>query len=153
MAGALKSVGIIIWPASAVLGLMLAWICVVDFQRFEIPDAASLGLLIVGLVFSLTSPLVTPWLALVGAAVAYLAFAALGAVFFQITGQDGLGLGDAKLLGAAGAWLGPWDLPLLVAVASFGALAFAALTRQRRIAFGPWLAGAFWVVWMVRISA
>ncbi|MEM8654280.1 MAG: A24 family peptidase [Pseudomonadota bacterium] len=139
--------------ASAWLGVMLAWICVVDVRRFKIPDAASLGLVAVGLGFSPWSTLVTPAIALFSAALGYGIFAGIGALFFRWKGEDGLGLGDAKLLAAAGAWLGFRDLPILVAVAAISALCFAALTRQRRIAFGPWLAGAFWMIWLVRISA
>lgn len=141
------------WLASGLLAVMLAWICLVDIRRYQIPNAASLGLLALGLVLSFASPLVTPGLAVLGAAVGYGVFAGLGAAFYRYSGRDGLGLGDAKLLGAAGAWLGVQDLPLLVAAAAIGALAFAVLTQQRRIAFGPWLSGAFCIIWVVRISA
>ena len=90
---------------------------------------------------------------MIGAGAGYGVFAIMGAAHFRATGREGLGLGDAKLLGAAGAWLGWYDLPLLVALAALGALAFAALFRHRRVAFGPWLAGAFWALWVLRISA
>ena len=53
----------------------------------------------------------------------------------------------------AGAWLGWQPLAGLVAGASLSALAFAIITGQRRLAFGPWLAGAFWLIWVGRISA
>jgi len=139
--------------ASAWLALMLGWICVVDLRQFRIPDAASLGLVISGLALSFVSPVISPALAVIGAGVGYGAFAALGAVFYRHTGQDGLGLGDAKLLGAAGAWLGLHDLPVLVGAAALSALVFALITGRFKIAFGPWLAGAFWVIWVVRISA
>ncbi|MEL6463988.1 MAG: A24 family peptidase [Pseudomonadota bacterium] len=139
--------------ASVWLGAVLAWICLVDLRRFQIPDAASLGLVAVGLGFSPWSALITPAFALVGASIGYGVFAGIGALFFRWKGEDGLGLGDAKLLAAAGAWLGPRDLPILVAVAAISALCFAALTQRRRIAFGPWLAAAFWTIWLVRISA
>ena len=141
------------WRASTILALMLGWICVVDIRHFRIPDAASLGLMMSGLALSFVSPVVTPGAAVLGAAVGYVAFAGLGTAFFRHTGQDGLGLGDAKLLAAAGAWLGLQDLPVLVGVAAISALTFALATRQRKIAFGPWLSGAFWVIWVVRISA
>ena len=141
------------WVASLVLAAVLGWICVVDLRRFQIPDAASLGLVLIGLGFSPWSPIVTPTFALAGAAIGFCLFAAIGALFFRFTGQDGLGLGDAKLLAAAGAWLGPRDLATLVAVAATSALCFAILARHRKIAFGPWLAAAFWMIWMVRISA
>ncbi len=141
------------WSASAVLAVTLSWICVTDLRSFRIPDAASLGLVALGLAFSLATPLVTFEQALLGAAVGYGVFATLGAVFFWRTGRDGLGLGDAKLLAGAGAWLGLIHLPLVVLGAAVSALVFAVVTRQRRIAFGPWLAGAFWIVWVSRISA
>ena len=141
------------WVASGLLAATLGWICVTDIRTFRIPDMASIGLLFVGLSVSFWSPLVTPAQAVFSAAGAYAVFAGLGSAYFRCFGRDGLGLGDAKLLGAAGAWLGAFDLPLLVAVAAISALVFAALTRQRRLAFGPWLSGAFWIVWIVRISA
>ncbi|MEO1554865.1 MAG: A24 family peptidase [Pseudomonadota bacterium] len=141
------------WLASGLLCLVLGWICVADIRRYQIPDAASLGLVVAGLLLSLTSPLVTVASAMLGAALGYATFAGLGAAFYHYTGQDGLGLGDAKLLAAAGAWLGLQDLPVLVGLAAISALVFALITRQRRIAFGPWLSGAFWVIWVVRISA
>ncbi len=141
------------WLTSGVLCLVLLWICVVDIRRYQIPDEASLGLLATGLLLSVASPLVTPTLAVLGAAVGYTVFAGLGAAFYHHTGQDGLGLGDAKLLAAAGAWLGVRDLPVLVCVAAISALVFALVFRQRRIAFGPWLSGSFWVIWVVRINA
>ncbi|MEL6883882.1 MAG: A24 family peptidase [Pseudomonadota bacterium] len=153
MIEALEHVSGFAWLATGVLGAMLGWICVVDIRQFRIPDAASLGLVACGLVLSLVSPVVTPGLAVIGAAVGYATFAGLGAAFHLRTGQDGLGLGDAKLLAAAGAWLGLQDLPTLVGIAAISALTFALVTRQRRIAFGPWLSAAFWVIWVVRISA
>ncbi|WP_147114734.1 A24 family peptidase [Tateyamaria sp. syn59] len=149
----LEHVGMMEMLASVGLGCTLAWVSLVDLRRFQIPDAASLGLVAAGLGLSPWSALVTPAIALLAAALGYGIFAGIGALFFRRTGQDGLGLGDAKLLAAAGAWLGLRDLPVLVAIAAVSALAFAVLTRQRRIAFGPWLACAFWVIWLVRISA
>ncbi len=139
--------------ATVWLALMLGWICLVDIRHFRIPDAASLGLVVSGIALSIVSPVVTPALAVIGASVGYGTFAALGAAFYHHTGKDGLGLGDAKLLGAAGAWLGLYDLPVLVSVSALSALVFALITGLRKIAFGPWLAGAFWIIWMVRVSA
>ena len=135
------------------LGCTLVWVSIVDLRRFQIPNAASLGLVVVGLGLSPWSALVTPAIALLAVALGYGNFAGVGWLFFRWTGQDGLGLGAAKLLAAAGAWLGLRDLPVLVAIAALSALAFAVMTRQRRIAFGPRLAGAFWMIWLVRISA
>ena len=139
--------------ATALMAVLLAWLVVSDLHHFRIPDAASLPLIIIGLVCS-------HWLAVTplrdaatGAIAGYAVFAGVGAVFFRLTGEDGLGLGDAKLLAACGAWLGWRDLPLLVALAAVAALIFALLTGNRKVAFGPWLAAALWVLWVLRISA
>jgi leader peptidase (prepilin peptidase)/N-methyltransferase len=67
-----------------------------------------------------------------------------------------MGLGDAKLLAAAGAWLGWQALPGLVVIAALAALAVALAQAARgaklaattRIAFGSYLALAFWLVWL-----
>ena len=74
-------------------------------------------------------------------------------VSFRLTGEDGLGLGDAKLLAAAGAWLGWRDLPVLIVLAAVSALVFALAMRTRKIPFGPWLAAVFWVLWILRVSS
>ena len=79
-------------------------------------------------------------------------FWAIGQFYFVRHGQEGLGLGDAKLFAASGSWLGVGLLPYVLLVASLGGLVYALLTRRnpdRRVAFGPWLACAFMVVWIV----
>jgi leader peptidase (prepilin peptidase)/N-methyltransferase len=70
--------------------------------------------------------------------------------------RAGLGLGDAKLFAAAGAWLGPAGLPSVLVWACGAALIAVAihsirgqtLSRTSRIAFGPFLAFGFWIVWL-----
>lgn len=75
---------------------------------------------------------------------------AIGAWYHRRTGIDGLGLGDAKLFGAAGAWLGWQMLPHVLLAASLAGLVAAGLLRRRRIAFGPWIAAGFFAVWLWR---
>jgi leader peptidase (prepilin peptidase) / N-methyltransferase len=94
---------------------------------------------------------------LVGALAGFAAFAAIAFVYRRLRRREGLGLGDAKLLAAAGAWLGWQALPGLVVIAAVCALAVAlarAVTGDRlsattRIAFGSYLALAFWLVWLL----
>lgn len=140
------------WMATPVLGLFLGWICIVDLRSFRIPDPASLGLLGIGLAISPLSGVASPVSALIGAIAGYGIFAAIGWIYFRRTGVEGLGLGDAKLLGAAGAWLGWAALPGVIGVAAIGGLAFAALSGRRRLAFGPWLAVASWLHWIAAIT-
>ena len=77
-------------------------------------------------------------------------------VYERLRSRPGLGLGDAKLLAAAGAWLGLEALPSVLLVATGTALfcvGMAVLLGKRitatsRIPFGPFLATAFWIVWL-----
>ncbi|WP_370399914.1 prepilin peptidase [Sulfitobacter sp. JB4-11] len=138
---------------SAMLFAVLAWITWSDLESLRIPDLASVPLIAMGLGLAAFPDGIGLQDASIGAAMGYLFFAIPGGWFYRTTGQDGLGLGDAKLLAAAGAWLGWRSLPLLVALAAVAALAFALLARKRRLAFGPWLSGAFWILWLRHIAA
>lgn len=140
------------WLATPALAVVLGWICVVDLRSHRIPNIASLGLLTFGVALSLVSGVTAPVPALIGAVVGYGVFAMIGWVYFWQTGAEGLGLGDAKLLAAAGAWLGWPALPGLICVAAIAGLAYALVASRRRLAFGPWLAGAFWVHWIAAIT-
>ena len=87
-----------------------------------------------------------------GSIVGYIVFWLLGEMFFRWQDREGLGLGDAKLLSAAGAWLGIMALPTLVLIAAGSALGFAALRNAPRgapLAFGPFLAFAFWLLLLI----
>ncbi|MEO0911780.1 MAG: A24 family peptidase [Pseudomonadota bacterium] len=129
----------------------LGWITVTDIRSHRIPDAVSLPLIGAGLALASMRSGGLPSDHLIGAAAAYLVFAAFGEAFYRLRGREGLGLGDAKLLAAAGAWLGWADLPLLVVMAAGGALLFGmvrAWSAKHQLAFGPWLAMAFAVLWL-----
>jgi prepilin signal peptidase PulO-like enzyme (type II secretory pathway) len=132
------------------LALTLVWVAVTDLRAYRIPDLASLGLLATGLALSATSPWVTPVEAVWGAALGFGVFALLGEAYFRLRGVDGLGLGDAKLMAAAGAWLGWQALPHVILISSTSALAFAWLTGQRKIAFGVWISLAFFGLWLTQ---
>ena len=134
--------------ATGLLLIGLLTIAVIDLRSFRIPDWASLPLIGTGLCLSFLLTEAVPSQAALGAVLGFGSFALIGSIYFERTGADGLGLGDAKLLAGAGAWLGAATLPALVAIASVSALAYALLTRSSRIAFGPWLAGAFWILWL-----
>ena len=77
-------------------------------------------------------------------------------LYSRLRGRDGLGLGDAKLFAASGAWLGLEGLPAVLLVACGAAivallvdgLAIAGLSATTRIPFGPFLAFGTWIVWL-----
>ncbi|MES2665532.1 MAG: A24 family peptidase [Pseudomonadota bacterium] len=138
----------VIWAATLILTLALLAIARIDARSLRIPDVISLPLICAGLLLAAAQP---GWQDhLIGAVVGFAVLGGLGEAYFRRTGREGLGLGDAKLFAAAGAWLGWQALPQVLLIAALGGLAFAALRRQTAggIAFGPWLALGFWLVWM-----
>lgn len=97
-----------------------------------------------------------PWRAhAIGAVVGYCLLRGIAWGYHHWRGIDGLGLGDAKLLAAAGAWLGWEALPSVILIASLSALLVALglhlarrpLTLTSKLPFGPALALGFWCVW------
>ena len=141
---------------SCVLGwwlLALAW---VDWDHMRLPDALTLPLLLAGLGATwLLDPDAAPEHA-AAAALGYMAFRGLAAAYRRLRGRSGLGLGDAKLLAAAGAWLGLQALPQVVLGAALLGLGMAAALALRgrpvgaatALPFGPALCAATWAVWL-----
>ena len=129
--------------------LAVAWI---DLRSFRIPDTISLPLIVAGLALAALTPGLPDHL--IGAGVGFAVLAAIGEVYFRRTGEEGLGLGDAKLFAAAGAWLGWQALPQVLLIAAGAGLIFALIkgNKGQRIAFGPWLALGFWGVWMANLA-
>jgi prepilin signal peptidase PulO-like enzyme (type II secretory pathway) len=137
--------------ATLALALFLCLIAaaVIDAETGYLPDALTGLALWLGLLASVAGALPPP-AAILGAALGYLAFRLIGDAYAGLRGREGLGRGDAKLLAAGGAWLGPFALPLLVLLAALGGLAAVGLRAARGEAvgagtplrFGPFLAGA-----------
>ena len=134
-------------------GLFAALIALarIDRAQLRLPDRITLPLIAVGLVASWLG-IAAAWpAALWGAAGGYAVLAGIGELYFRRHGQDGLGLGDAKLFAAAGAWLGWTALPWVLLLAATSALAAAWLRGVRPgqpVAFGPWLCAGFAVMWV-----
>jgi leader peptidase (prepilin peptidase)/N-methyltransferase len=128
-------------------------IAVIDIRTLRIPDWLSLPLVVLGLARAARIDPDTLPAHLLGAALGYASLAAFGALYVRLRGREGLGLGDAKLFAAGGAWLGWEALPLVLAVAAIAGLGFALATARRpsvQIAFGPWLALGIWSGWLLR---
>ncbi len=136
------------------LGVILLALSYIDLRTGLLPDILTLPLLVLGLAYHgvLQTNLL---LAVLGAAVGYALIAGLGLYWRRIRKVEGIGLGDAKLLAAGGAWVGISGLPFLLVIASGSALVgllflsrVARLAEERAaIAFGPYLALGTWVVW------
>ena len=142
--------------ASLALGWTLLALSLIDLRSYRLPDGGTLPLILAGLALSAIGQTGPLWLHLLGAAVGYAALAGIGAVYERLRGEPGLGLGDAKLLAAAGAWLGLQALPSVMLIACLSALAMAAVLARLRgelgwrsaIPFGPALAVGFWITWL-----
>ncbi|HWK71437.1 MAG TPA: A24 family peptidase [Burkholderiaceae bacterium] len=124
--------------------LALAWI---DAETGFLPDLLTIPLLWLGLLVNLGGTFSLLADAVVGAAAGYLAFWLIGVIFLLMTGRQGMGHGDFKLLAALGAWLGWTPLPWIVLISSSLALAIVLLRRimggmktGEPFGFGPYLA-------------
>ena len=141
--------------ATAVLAPILAAIAVIDARTLRIPDSLSLPLIGLGLVMVATRDSAAMADHLIGAGAGFLVLAAIGEFHFRRRGTEGLGLGDAKLFGAAGAWLGWQALPQVLLIAAVGGLVHAVVRRKSvkgvEIAFGPWLAIGFGIAWIASL--
>lgn len=129
----------------------------IDMETQLLPDEITVPLLWGGLLTALAFGHVSPADSIVGAAVGYLALWIVYWGFKLLTGREGMGHGDFKLLAALGAWLGWQALPAVVLIASLTGLLYAAIAilkrsirRDQPIPFGPFLAAAGWVTLMFR---
>ena len=141
----------------AALGaLLLTWaliaLTMIDFDVQLLPDNITLPFLWLGLLFSLAGIFTDPSSAIIGAAAGYLALWSVYQLFKRLTGKEGMGYGDFKLLALLGAWLGWQYLPLIIILSALvGALVGISLIllrgrdRNIPIPFGPYLAAAGWI--------
>ncbi|MFT6556088.1 prepilin peptidase [Alloalcanivorax venustensis] len=128
-------------------------LAVIDLDTTLLPDDLTYPLLWAGLLAAVLgiSP-VSLSDAVIGAMAGYLALWSLYWVFKLLTGKEGMGYGDFKLLAALGAWLGWQYLPVVVLLSSVVGLVFAvsmmasgSVKRDQGIPFGPYLAIAGWI--------
>jgi len=149
----------------AVAALLLTWILVglafIDLDTQLLPDVMTLPLLWAGLVVNLQGLFVPLREAVLGAMAGYLVLWSVYQLFRLVTGKEGMGYGDFKLLAALGAWLGWKALPLIVilsaavgAAVGVGLMAAGRLQRSNPIPYGPFLAAAGWItlLWGTAIS-
>jgi len=136
--------------------LILTWglisLTMIDFDHMLLPDQITYPLLWLGLLVNLSGSIVPIEQAVIGAVAGYMSLFTVMWLFKLITGKQGMGHGDFKLLAVFGAWLGWQLLPLLILMASaVGAIIGISLMifnnhqRQQPIPFGPYLAIAGWI--------
>ncbi|MBT3033386.1 MAG: A24 family peptidase [Candidatus Thiodiazotropha endolucinida] len=142
------------WATLAALFLTWALIAlsVIDFDVQLLPDNITLPFLWLGLLISLGNVFTDPRTALIGAAAGYLSLWSVYQLFKRLTGKEGMGYGDFKLLAMLGAWLGWHYLPQIILLSALvgavvGILLIVVRGRDRNIPipFGPYLAAAGWI--------
>lgn len=142
---------------TAGLGWWLLLLAALDVEAEWLPDLLTLPLILLGLAAAWAG--FGPPLAerLWGAGIGYASLAAIRLIYRVSRGRDGMGGGDPKLFAAAGAWVGAWNLPVILLVAGLLGIA-AALTmllrKQRvgattRMPLGTLIALALWPAWLL----
>lgn len=142
------------WPL--LFALLFTWALIsltfIDFDTMLLPDQITLPLLWLGLLININGTFTSLTDAVAGAALGYLSLWSIYWGFKLLTGKEGMGYGDFKLLAALGAWFGWQALPLIILISSFaGAIIGIAVLlaskdkKSRPMPFGPYLAIAGWI--------
>lgn len=146
---------------SATLTFGLIILTGIDLDEMLLPDQITLPLLWLGLIINLNDVFSSPTDAIIGAAAGYISLWSVFWAFKLLTGKEGMGHGDFKLLAVFGAWLGWQILPIIVLLSSLvctivgvGLILNKKINRSNPIPFGPYLAIAGWVamIWGSNIN-
>jgi leader peptidase (prepilin peptidase)/N-methyltransferase len=141
---------------SLCLATALALLSTIDVQIQRLPDNLTFPLAASGILVSAYGGLEQFVWHVVAAVLGFLMLYGLALFYRHLRNKDGLGLGDAKLLAASGAWLSIEGLPSVLLISSVAAIAGALLakligidvTRDTRIPFGPFIAFGLWITWL-----
>ncbi|MBT8142737.1 MAG: A24 family peptidase [Gammaproteobacteria bacterium] len=153
--------GFIAWHFGATTqllpALILSWGIIamvgIDFDHQLLPDSLTLPLLWLGLLVNTQSLFVGPVSAITGAAAGYFSLWSIYWVFKLVTGKEGMGYGDFKMLAMVGAWLGWQVLPVTLLLSAVVGLAvmlpqmlFLGREKSKAFAFGPFIGIAGWIM-------
>jgi leader peptidase (prepilin peptidase)/N-methyltransferase len=142
------------WAAGAALFLTWALIAltVIDFDHQLLPDNITLPFLWIGLLLGLSGLFANSTASIIGAVTGYLSLWSVYILFKWVTGKEGMGYGDFKLLAMLGAWMGWQALPVIIILSSVVGAAvgitlilFRGRDKNIPIPFGPYLAAAGWL--------
>ncbi len=144
------------YTPQAAFALVLTWVLIalsfIDIDHQLLPDSITLPVLWIGLALSLFDVYTDTQASIIGAIAGYMVLWTIYQGFKLVTGKEGMGYGDFKLLALFGAWLGWQTLPLIILLSSLvGAvigitmIIFAKRDHNIPIPFGPYLAAAGWL--------
>ncbi len=145
------------WSYQLLPALILTWGIIamvgIDFDHQLLPDSLTLPLLWLGLLVNTQSLFVDPVTSIIGAACGYLTLWSIYWIFKILTGKEGMGYGDFKMLAMVGAWLGWEILPMTLLLSAGVGLAvmlpqmlFLGRDRTKAFAFGPFIGIAGWIM-------
>ena len=126
-----------------------------DLKSYRLPNLLNAAVLLCGIFYTLYIGQ-SFWLPIISFSIATSILLATAYLYHKIRDQHGMGMGDVKLFAAGAVWLHPTHLPLVLFFASAaGILGYyiqntskSSDDKSARIAFGPYLAGAIWIVWL-----
>jgi len=150
-------------PGLLTLTVLFGWVLLaltaIDVRTLILPDGLNAAVLVLGLVM-LASARPAEWpLHIAGGVTGFGLLWTVELAYRRLRGRDGLGRGDAKLLGAIGVWVGALGIAPVLLIASLGGIAAALalslrdskpLSGQSAIAFGPWIALGGYIVWLLQ---
>ncbi|QKM63919.1 prepilin peptidase [Polynucleobacter tropicus] len=133
--------------------IALVYLAYIDFRSFQLPNAITLPMIAIGILLNIVDTpypgLASPTSSLLGAIAGFALLWALDKMYYWAKKQHGIGLGDAKLLSALGAWLGLDAIPNILLIASITGviggvlwIRFQKQTIRSAFPFGPFLAFA-----------
>jgi leader peptidase (prepilin peptidase)/N-methyltransferase len=137
-------------------GLALTWaliaLTMIDFDKQLLPDDITLPFVWIGLLLAMLGIFIDTHSSIIGAVAGYLSLWSFYWIFKLLTGKEGMGYGDFKLLAALGAWFGWQMLPVIILLSSFVGAAvgisliiFLGRDKNVPIPFGPYIATAGWI--------
>lgn len=141
---------------SCCFGWVLLALAAIDLRYYLLPDFLTLPLILAGLFFTWFFDARELSGHAFGAMAGYGSIIAMRQVYWRIRRREGLGLGDAKLLAASGAWVSWVGLPSVMLLGALSGLTFALAAGMRagmismttRVPFGAFLCLGTWVVWL-----
>jgi len=162
----IASVLVVVWAAlvvddealmvSVIFGWVLLALAVMDLRSMFLADALTLPLIPAGLAFCLWLEPEAIWAHVAGAAAGAAVLAALSWGYFRLRGREGLGLGDVKLMAAAGAWVGVgglgtvilWAVMVNAIMLALEAMRGRTLSGTTQVPLGTGLATGLWLTWL-----
>jgi leader peptidase (prepilin peptidase)/N-methyltransferase len=147
--------GPLLW-VSCLFGWTLLALAATDLKYYLLPDFLTLPLIPVGLLVGWAIDSSTVLAHGIGALAGCAFVIALRLVYQRVRGREGMGLGDAKLLAASGAWLSWQAMPSVLLLSALAGLVFALVSAMRgvtvtltnRVPFGTFLCLGTWLVWL-----